>query len=160
MGMNNTGRQNSFSREKMQENMPSIVSSIFDKVTWDANGQELVFNRTVLKDPIKVELVTNDANELGIEVKIPLKELRLPSEQNYFSIGFATNKISAGMAGRPIGGMNSGSMQPRGGRGTGGNQRPGGAGGHAGGKSGRSYDMSKNSSTVVTPINIWFKVEL
>lgn len=160
MAANSIRQEYGTDREKMRQNMSSVISLMFDQVTWDADGQEFVFNRNVLQDPIRVELETNNRNELVLAVKIPLEELDLPEGQDYFTMGIETNTISTEMGGRPNGSMGGsrGGGQSRGG-GGGGGQR-GGSGGGGGGSKGNPQGASGGSSSGMSPIKIWLQVDL
>lgn len=111
-----------------QNNMAVGIAANFNRVTWDKNGDKFVFYRNLIKQPISVDLVSNNLNELVLEIKMPLNEIPLKVGENSFSLGIESGEIQAGaMAGqRPQGGM-------QGGHGGGGGAMRGGGGGMPGG---------------------------
>ncbi len=149
MGMNPSARS---------QDLPAVINNTFTKVTWDKNGDEFIFYRNILRDPISVDLGPNNTNELVLEIKIPLKEIPLEAGQNLFSLGIESGAIStSGMQGsRPSGGMHDG-----GGRGGGGGGGRGGmGGGMGGGKSGGGQRPGGGAPAGMEPIKLWFQVQL
>lgn len=156
MGANPGARQN---------DIAAVIGATYNKVTWDKNGKEFVFYRNLIKEPIRVELGPNELNELVLKIKIPLKEIPLEPSQNLFSLGIESGSTSLGSMGgqRPSGGMSGGGgrggMGGGRGGGGGGGQR-GGSGGGGGGSKGKPPGASGGSFTGMSPVKIWFQVEL
>lgn len=139
----------------LQNDMATVIGATFNKVTWDKNGKEFVFYRNLIKEPIRVELGSNELNELVLEIKIPLTEIPLESGQNLFSLGIESGSIQTSSNGgqRPSGGMSGG----HGRGGMGGGSRGGGGGMRGGGGGSRP---SVDSSSGMEPVKVWFQVEL
>lgn len=153
-------RQGSRDISNQQKNMATTIDMMYNKITWNKNGDRFIFYRNLQLEPIAVKLGPNKQNELMLEIKIPLAELPLSDSQNLFSIGIETGSVSSGnmSAQRQSAGMSGGrSGGGRGGRGGGGGGKSGG-GGMSGGKSGGSRPMTQPSG--VSPIKIWFQVQL
>lgn len=148
-------RQRNNNLNNPQQNMPSTIDMMYNKVTWDKNGDKFVFYRNLQNKPIGVKLGANKQNELLLEIEIPLKEIPLETGQNLFSIGIESSSVESGnMSGqRPSAEMSSG-----GSRSGGGGRGGGGGGGMSGGKSGGSRPAG--SSSEMESIKIWFQVEL
>jgi hypothetical protein len=113
----------------------------------------------LVKEPILVEFSSNENNSLILLVKLPLSEIPILLGSNNFSIGIETGTMSmSGMSGgqapasglksrsRQGGGMRGGSM---GGRGSGGGMRGGG-----------QRPASGGGSSSMSPISLWFQVQL
>lgn len=154
-------RQENRKLNNPQQNMPATIDAMYNKVTWDKNGDKFVFYRNLQQEPIAVSLGPNKQNQLMLEIKMPLSELALTDGQNHFSVGIETRSLSTGNMG---GGRPSGGMRPSGGGGMGG--RGGGGMGGRGGRSGGGMHSgggsrpSGGSSSGMEPISIWFKVQL
>ncbi len=140
---------------RSRNNLPAIIDATLLKVTWDKDGDEFVFYRNLIKDPIRVELGPNEQNNLVLAVKIPMKELPLAAGQNLFSLGIETGSVSSpGMGGqRPGGGMS-------GGKGGGGRGHGGGGGGMKGGGGMHGGGMQGGTPSGMDPLRLWFQVEL
>ena len=156
MGMNPSARA---------QDLPAVIDATYNKVTWDKDGDEFVFYRNILKDPIQVDLSPNKTNELVLEIKMPLKEIPLEAGQNLFSLGIESGSMpSNSMTGsRPNSGMRGGSSGSRpsgGGRSSGGGGGRGGGGGMGGGKSSGGSRPGGGSPSGMEPIKIWFQVQL
>jgi uncharacterized membrane protein YgcG len=159
-------QQNDYSMLKSQspnpekgerQSLPSTIAVVLSKVTWDKNGKELVFYRNMQKEPILVELLPAGQEQLILAIKMPLSEIPLSDGNSVFSVGIATGKDDLkGMSGnRP--GNNGGGM--------GGGSRPGGrmggqGGGGMGGGGGRPAGAPFSTSTGMSPIEIWCKIQL
>ncbi|MCF6358161.1 MAG: hypothetical protein L3J54_10185 [Draconibacterium sp.] len=145
MGMNPSAKS---------QDLPAVINTTFTKVTWDKNGNEFIFYRNLLRDPISVDLGPNETNELVLEIKIPLKEIPIEAGQNLFSMGIESGAIStSGIQGsRSSGGMRGGG----GGHGGGG----GGRGGMGGGKPGGGSRPGGGTPSGMEPIKLWFQVQL
>ena len=158
MGMNPSARS---------QDLPAVINASFTKVTWDkGDDNEFVFYRNILKNPIGVELGSNQANEFTLEVKMPLKEIPLEDGQNLFAVGIESGAISTS---RMQTSMQSSGMRSSGGRsgggGGGGGGRGGGGGmsggsGMSGGKSGGGSRPSGGIPSGMEPIKLWFQVQL
>ena len=147
------------------QDLPAVIDASFTKVTWDkGDDNEFVFYRNMLKDPISVELGSNQASEFVLEIKMPLKELPLEAGQNLFSMGIESGAIStSGMQRSP----SSSAMRGSGGGGGGGRSGGGGGGsggrsggGMSGGKSGGGSRPSGGAPSGMEPIKLWFQVQL
>jgi len=148
-----------------QQNMPATIDIMFNKVTWDKNGDKFVFYRNMQKEPLAINLGPNKQNELMLEIKMPLSELPISSDQNLFSIGIESGSVTNGsMSGqRPNSGMSGGGS--RGGGGRGGGRGGGGGGGRSGGgmsggKSGGGSRPAGSAPSGMEPIKLWFQVQL
>lgn len=147
-----------------RQSMPSTIAMVLNKVTWDKNGKELVFYHNMQKEPILVELLPAEQDQITLNIKIPLSEIPLSEDNSTFSLGIATGKDALkAMNGKQPGGSGGG-MGGRGG-GMGGGMRPGGGmggpgGGGMGGGGGRPAGASSSSSSGMSPIEIWCKVQL
>lgn len=147
MGMNPAARA---------QDLPSVINATYTKVTWDKDGNEFVFYRNLIKDPISVDLSPNQTNELVLEIKIPLKEIPLELGQNLFSLGIESGAISTStmQGSRPNSGM-------RGGGGSGSRSGGGrGGGGMGGGKSGGGSRPGGSPQSGMEPLKLWFQVQL
>ena len=148
-----------------QENMAATIGLMYNKITWDKNGDRFVFYRNLQNEPVGVKLVPNKQNELVLEIKMPLSELPLSDGQSLFSIGIETGSVSTGnmmSSGRSMGSMrqSNGGMGGRSGGGGGrGGGMSGGGGGRSGGKSGGSRPGGASPSGA-SPVKIWFQVQL
>lgn len=157
-------RRGNMNLNNPQQNMPATIGLMYNKITWDKNGDRFVFYRNLQNEPVGVKLVPNKQNELVLEIKMPLSELPLSNGQSLFSIGIETGSVSSGNmnSARSMGSMrqSSGGMGGRSGGGGGrGGGMSGGGGGRSGGKSGGSRPGGASPSGV-TPIKIWFQVQL
>ena len=150
MGMNPSARA---------QDLPSVIDATYTKVTWDKNGDEFVFYRNMIKDPISVDLGPNQSNELILKIKIPLNEIPLTEGQNIFSMGIESGTIStSGMQGnRQNSGMRGGGSGGHSGGGGGGGR---GGRGMGGGKSGGGSRPDGNTLSGMEPLKLWFQVEL
>jgi len=154
-------RQGNRDLNNPQKNMAASIDMMYNKITWDKNGDKIVFYRNLQREPVAVDLGPNKQNELMLSIKMPLSELPLAEGQNLFSVGIEIGANSKGnMANaRSAGSMrkSGGSMGGRGGGGGGGGGRSGG--GMSGGRSGGSRPGGASPSGV-SPINLWFQVQL
>ncbi len=147
-------------RENRMPNMPVMLNSVLTKVTWNANGKTAVFYRGIQKYKFDIEFAPNELNEVQLLAKLPLNELPV-TDSKLMSIGISSGSANANSGNRQGGN----SMQQGGGRsgGPGGGSRGGGmgSGGPGGGGQGGGRPMgSSSSSPNMSPIQIWFQVEL
>ncbi len=149
-------RQGNYNLSNQQQNMPATIDLMFNKVTWDKDGDKFVFYRNLQREPIAVNLEPNKQNELMLKVKIPLTELSLSKNMSLFSVGIESGSVTSGnMSGqRPNAGMSGGGS--RGGGGSGGR----GGGGMGGGKSGGGSRPGGSPQSGMEPIKLWFRVQL
>lgn len=146
-----------------QQNIITSIDILYNKITWDKNGKQIVFYRNLQNKPISVQFEANKQNELLLDIEIPLKEIQLTAGQNLFSLGIESGNLpSQNMSGqRPSAGMSGRGGQGGGaGRGGGGGGRPGG--GKSGGGGGKSGGGSRpaGQSNGMDPVKIWTQVEL
>ena len=152
-------RQGNRNLNNPQQNMPATIDIMFNKVTWDKDGDKLIFYRNLQHEPIAVNLGPNKHNELILKIKIPLTELSLSEDTNLFSVGIESGSISMGnMSGQKLnagmsggGSRGGGSRSGRGGRGR---------GGMSGGKSGGGSRPGSSPQSGMQPIKLWFQVQL
>lgn len=138
-------------QERMQ-NMPSMISTILNNVTWNQNGKVKVYDRKLENEPVDVQLTPNDQNELVLTARIPLKDIAIHPNQ-VFSVGIETGSPSfVGMNRHPSGERSGGFGGSAGGRMGAGGMRGGGMYG------GRSSGGGAPSG--MEPLRIWFQVEL
>lgn len=145
-------------RDGRMQNMPLLLNTFLTKVTWEGNGKPYVFYRGFQKHKIEIEFIPNALNEVQLLVKLPLTELP-KTDASLMSLGIASGSISANAGNRPGG---SG-MQGGGGRGGGHGGGSRGGGGMGGGSRGGGRPMgapSGNSSSNMSPIQIWFQVDI
>lgn len=146
--------QNPNPEKAERQNMPSTIAAVLNKVTWDKNGNELVFYRNMQKEPILVELSPTNQDQLILNIKMPISEIPIEEGNTTFSLGIASGKNSEkGMSGNGPGG--GGGMGGPGGGGMGG---PGGGGGMGGG--GGRPQGAPSSSSGMSPIEIWCNIQL
>ncbi|MCY1722881.1 hypothetical protein OU798_21210 [Prolixibacteraceae bacterium Z1-6] len=133
--------------------MASGMDKMLSKVTWNANGKELVFNRGLQNYSIEVKFLSNEHNELVLFAQLPLTELPIP-ENKIISVGIETGKVASAQEKGPEmdrpEGMGSGKGVPP----------PGGMRGGTGGNMGGGAPSKDGSSTSTSPLKIWFKIEL
>ncbi len=153
-------RQGNRNLSNPQQNMPATIDLMFNKVTWDKNGDKFVFYRNLQREPIAVNLGPNKQNELMLKLKIPLSELPLSKNQNMFSVGIESGSVAMGnMSGqRPNAGMSGSGSRGGGGRSGGGGG--GSGGGMSGGKSGGGSRPGGSPTSGIEPIKLWFQVQL
>ncbi|WP_303917594.1 hypothetical protein [Draconibacterium sediminis] len=142
----------------MNGNIAAAINSTLKKVTWDANGEEFTFYRSLHLYAIEVNFTTNQYNELVLELQMPIKEIPLARDHT-FSTGLEMGSSAPPMKGSGSMSNNSGSGRGRG-SGEGMGRMPGGGGG--GGRGGQMKGMQQhptgtNSSSAVSS---WFKVAL
>lgn len=65
-------RQGNSNLSNSQQNMPTTIDLMYNKVTWDKDGDKFVFYRSIQNKPIAVNLSSNKQNQLMFEIKIPL----------------------------------------------------------------------------------------
>lgn len=150
-------KENSKSNNK--QNMPSMIAQSLNKVTWDKNGKVFVFYHNLQKDPISVDLSATEFGVLTLSVKMPISEIPVNNSNNTISLGIETGK-NTGQKMRPgQSGGSGGRMRP--GASMGGGMRPAGGmgGGGRGGMGGRPSG-APSSSSGMTPVEIWCKVQL
>ncbi len=153
--------QNGKNTSARAQDLPKAINATYNKVTWDKNGNEFVFYRNLIKDPIRVDLGPNQSNELILEIKMPLAEIPIEPGQNLFSLGIESGSISTNnmQGNRPNSGMRGSGGGGGGGRSGGGGGR-GGSGGMGGGKSGGGSRPSGSPQPGMEPLKLWFQVEL
>jgi hypothetical protein len=151
--------------DQRMRNPATMIGEVLTKASWIKNGHSYVFNRSQTKSPIRIDFTANDQNQLVYVVCIPMKELSLEKGQQIFSLGIETVEIEQpdfqGSGGRS-GGMSGGGRGEMGGGGmSGGNMGGGGmrGGGMSGGRMG-GPGMSGGDSSTLTPIKLWFQVQL
>ena len=137
-----------------KNNLPLLISNTLTQVSWYKNGEKQIFNRRLEKEPVFVDLLAENGNNLVLKVKIPLKDIGLEDGQNIFSVGIESGHVSTGATGggRPGGGMRGG--KGGGGRGGGGQGGGRGQGMQGGGRSGGGTPPG------MEPLHLWFQVEL
>ncbi len=152
-------RQGNHNLNNPQQNMPATIDAMYNKVTWDKNGDKFVFYRNLQQEPIAVNLGPNKQNQLMLEIKLPLSELPLTDGQNLFSVGIETGSVSSRNMNSS---RSSGAMRQSGGGGMGGRggMRGGGGSGSSGMRGGGGSRPGGGSSSGIEPIRVWFKVQL
>ncbi len=159
-------RQGNSNLSNPQQNMPATIDLMFNKVTWDKDGDKFVFYRNMQKEPIAINLGPNKQNDLMLEIKMPLSELPISKDQSLLSIGIESSSVTSGnMSGqRPNAGMSGGGSRGGGGGGGrgggGGGGGRGGGGGMSGGKSGGGSRPSGSLQSGMEPLKLWFQVQL
>ena len=151
--MLSTQRPNPVKGER--QSMPSTIAMVLNKVTWNKSGKEFVFYRNMQKEPVLVELLPAEQEQLILAIKMPLSEIPLSAGNSMFSVGIATGKDDLkGLNGNRPDGIGEG-MRPEGG--MGGGIRPGGG---MGGSGGRPAGAPSSSSSGMSSIEIWCKIQL
>lgn len=151
--------------ENRAQNMPTMIASVFNNVTWNKNGKVLSFNRNLVHEPVSVDLFANDLNQLVLVLSMPISELPELNAEKLFSVGIETKSISGsqGGAGMRAGGTGmrpgGGGMRSGGNMGSRGGMRPGGAGG-AGGMRGPGASQGGAMRAGAEPLQLWFQVQL
>jgi len=159
-----SGERSQFQRngQNRMQNMPMLISSVFNKVTWNQNGKVTVYDRSLEHDPVDVQLVSNSQNELVLNAKVPLVDISVHSNQ-VLSVGIETGTPSyGGTGGRPSGGGSGEFGGSTGGRMGGSGMRGSGMGGgmRGGGMYGGGRSSGGGASSGMEPVRIWFQVEL
>jgi len=137
------------------------TDQLLTKATWTKNGHTLAFNRTLSKVPIRSEFLKNGKGEVVFELTLPLSEMELEKGQQIFSVGIETGVMQ--MSGNPGGGSRPGGMSGGGRGGMEGGRMGGGSmggGGMGGGGSMGGSRPSGSGSPDMTPLKLWFMVEI